>query len=266
MYTLGIDIGSSSSKVAIIDESKTIMVSAVVTGGAGTTGPARVVAEIFEKSGLNWSDISKTVATGYGRLSFTQADKQISEISCHALGVHHLVPSVKTIIDIGGQDVKAISLTSTGLVSSFLMNDKCAAGTGRFLDVMAKILEIDVSELGALSEQADSIVGISNTCTVFAESEVISRLASGEKVANVAAGIHQSVARRVASLAFRVGVSPDVVLTGGVAKNKGIVSALAAEIHHPIIVAPACQLTGAIGAALIAMQDMLVTSCQQKAM
>ena len=256
MYTLGIDIGSSSSKVVIIDETKTILDSAVVVGGAGTTGPARVVTEIFKKTGLNWGAVAKTVATGYGRLGFTQADKQISEISCHALGVHHLIPTVKTIIDIGGQDVKAMSLTATGLVSSFLMNDKCAAGTGRFLDVMAKILEIDVSELGALSGQADQIIDISNTCTVFAESEVISHLASGVKSANVAAGIHQSVARRVASLTFRVGVAPDVVLTGGVAQNEGIVKALAAEIHQPIIVAPQCQLTGAIGAALIAMRDL----------
>jgi (R)-2-hydroxyacyl-CoA dehydratese activating ATPase len=256
MYTLGIDIGSSSSKVVIIDETKTILDSAVVIGGAGTTGPARVVSEIFDRTGLNWGGISKTVATGYGRLGFTKADKQISEISCHALGVHHLVPTVKTIIDIGGQDVKAMSLTANGLVSSFLMNDKCAAGTGRFLDVMAKILEIDVSEMGSLSGLADQIIDISNTCTVFAESEVISHLASGVKVANVAAGIHQSVARRVASLAFRVGVTPDVVLTGGVALNQGIVKALSSEVHQPIIVAPQCQLTGAIGAAMIAMRDL----------
>jgi len=257
MYTLGIDIGSSSSKVAIIDETKTLVACAVVNNGAGTTGPAKVIAEIFEKSGLHWKDIAKTVATGYGRLSFTQADKQISEISCHALGVHHLVPSVKTIIDIGGQDVKALSINSAGLVSSFLMNDKCAAGTGRFLDVMSKILEIDVSELGALSQQADALVSISSTCTVFAESEVISRLASGASSANIAAGIHQSVARRVASLAFRVGVLPDVVLTGGVAKNAGVVKALSEEIHQPIIVSPHCQLTGAIGAALIALKDII---------
>jgi len=264
MYTLGIDIGSSSSKVVIIDNTKTIVASAVVIGGAGTTGPARVLDEIFARCSLNWGDITRTVATGYGRIGFTRADKQISEISCHALGVHHLVPSVHTIIDIGGQDVKAMALTPTGIVSRFLMNDKCAAGTGRFLDVMARVLETDVSQLGALVELADDVVDISNTCAVFAESEVISRLASGVSPANVAAGIHQSVARRVASLAFRAGVTPDVVLTGGVAKNRGIVDALAVEIRHPIIVAPYCQFTGALGAALIAMKDLINITSQEK--
>lgn len=256
MYTLGIDIGSSSSKAAILNETEEVLSSAVFPGGAGTSGPEKVIQELFHQSGLSWNHIARTVATGYGRLGFDHADKQVSEISCHALGVNHFVPSVKTIIDIGGQDVKAMLLTPAGSVANFLMNDKCAAGTGRFLDVMAKILEIDVSELAALSSQAHAPVAISNTCTVFAESEVISRLASGEKKANVAAGIHQSVARRVASLAFRVGVSPDVVLTGGVAQNEGIVAALAAELHQPIIVSPKCQFTGAIGAALIALRDL----------
>lgn len=257
MYTLGIDIGSSSSKIALLNKSQTLLSSAVVTGGAGTSGPDRVIAEIFDKTGLTWHDIDRTVATGYGRMGFSRANKQVSEISCHALGVHHFVPAVKTIIDIGGQDVKALSLTATGHVASFLMNDKCAAGTGRFLDVMARILEIDVSELGDVAKRAETLIDISNTCTVFAESEVISRLAAGVKKADIAAGIHQSVARRVASLAFRVGVKPDVVLTGGVAQNSGIVSALSKEVHHPVIVAPNCQLTGAIGAALIGLQDLL---------
>jgi len=263
LYALGIDIGSASSKVVIIDDTKTIVANAVVPGGAGTTGTVRVLDEIFLKSGLGWEDIDRTVATGYGRMGFKEADNQISEITCHALGVHYMLPSVRTIIDIGGQDVKAMSISKEGIVAKFVMNDKCAAGTGRFLEVMSRVLETDVSNLGTLAGQADSIIDISSTCAVFAESEVISRLASGVKPSNVAAGIHQSVARRVAGLAIRVGLTPDVVLTGGVAKNEGIVKALSSELRQPIIVSPNCQLTGALGAALIAMREMKSFMSQQ---
>lgn len=257
MYVLGIDIGSASSKVVILSDTRAIVATAVASGGAGTTGPDRVLDEVFGKSGLEWADVSRTIATGYGRIGFKNANNQISEITCHALGVHHLVPSVQTIIDIGGQDVKAMSIAKDGMVSKFAMNDKCAAGTGRFLEVMARVLETDISKLGDLAGQADSIVDVSNTCTVFAESEVISRLASGVKASNVAAGIHKSVARRVAGLAVRVGVKPTVVLTGGVAQNQGIVDALSDELKQPITVSPNCQITGALGAALIACKDMV---------
>lgn len=260
MYVLGVDIGSASSKVVILDDTKTMVASAVASGGVGTTGPARVLEEAFNKSGLAWDDINRTVVTGYGRIGFKNADNQISEISCHALGVHHLVPSVQTIIDIGGQDVKAMSLLNDGMVSRFAMNDKCAAGTGRFLEVMARVLETDVSKLGDLSRQADSIVDISNTCTVFAESEVVSRLAAGVKVCNIAAGIHKSVARRVVGLANRVGVKPTIVLTGGVAQNQGIVDALSDELQQPITISPNCQITGALGAALIAFKEAIAAS------
>ncbi len=257
VYVLGIDIGSASSKAAILNYENKIIALKVAVGGAGTTGPDKVLQEVFTATGLSWADISRTVATGYGRMGFKNADRQISEITCHAVGVHYLLPSVRTIIDIGGQDVKAMSISPDGMVTKFVMNDKCAAGTGRFLEVMARVLETDVSKLSELSEQADSIVDISNTCTVFAESEVISRLASEVKPKNVAAGIHRSVARRVASLAMRVGVNPDVVLTGGVAQNQGIVQALSDELKNPVIVSPNCQVTGAIGAALIAYKELI---------
>ncbi len=259
MYALGIDIGSASSKVVIIDQNKTLIANAVVPGGAGTTGPVRVLDEIFNKADLAWKDIGRIVATGYGRMNYEKADNQISEITCHALGVHHLLPSVRSIIDIGGQDVKAISISKEGIVSRFVMNDKCAAGTGRFLEVMARVMETEVSELGTLAKQADAIVDISSTCAVFAESEVISRLAAGVKASNVAAGIHQSVARRVAGLAMRIAVKPTVVLTGGVAQNEGIVEALSKELQQAIAVSPSCQLTGALGAALIARQELLTS-------
>jgi predicted CoA-substrate-specific enzyme activase len=240
VYVLGIDIGSTSSKAVILSSNKIITAAAAVTGGAGTTGPVRALDDVFVKSALGWEDIGRTVATGYGRISFKQADNQISEITCHTLGVHHLLPAVRTIIDIGGQDMKAMSISKEGMVSRFVMNDKCAAGTGRFLEVMARVLETDVSQLGTLAEQADTIIDISNTCTVFAESEVISRMASGVKPADIAAGIHKSVARRVAGLATRVGVTPLVALTGGVARNQGIVKALSLELGQTISVPPNC--------------------------
>lgn len=264
MYVLGIDIGSTSSKAVIMNHDKAMIASAVVTGGAGSTGTARVMDEVFLKSGLSWEDISRTVATGYGRIAFQKANNQISEISCHALGVHHLFPSARTIIDIGGQDMKAISITTEGMVTKFIMNDKCAAGTGRFLEVMARVLETDVSQLDTLAKQADTIVDVSNTCAVFAESEVISRLASGVRTANVAAGVHQSVARRVVGLATRVGVNSPVVLTGGVAKNGAIADALSRELKEDILVSPNCQITGALGAALIALKEINATSNKER--
>ena len=256
MLTMGVDIGSASSKVVILKDGKDILAGVVVPVGTGTSGPTRALQQALETAGVTKSDISMIIVTGYGRMTFTEADEQVSEITCHAKGVHHLVPSARTIIDIGGQDAKVIKLDEHGHVTNFVMNEKCAAGTGRFLEVMARVLEVSVSDLQELGDQAETIVPISSTCTVFAESEVISQMASGKKNADVVAGIHQSVARRVAGLAGRVGLTPDVVMTGGVAQNGGVVKALEKELKVPIIVAPKSQLTGAIGAALIAFEKV----------
>ncbi|MGE5379709.1 MAG: acyl-CoA dehydratase activase [Methylocystaceae bacterium] len=249
---MGIDIGSASSKVVIMTDGKQITAGQVIPVGTGTSGPQRALDGALKAAGLTLADISYQVVTGYGRMTYSGADEQISEITCHAKGVHFVLPEARTIIDIGGQDAKAIRLDDRGAVVNFVMNEKCAAGTGRFLEVMAKILECNVSDLAGLSEQATDTVSISSTCTVFAESEVISQLASGHSRENVVAGIHQSVARRVASLAKRVGLVPSVVMTGGVAQNSGVVRALAKELNLPVAVAPSSQLTGAIGAALLA--------------
>lgn len=254
MLTMGVDIGSASSKVLILKDGKEIIAGIVLPVGTGTSGPARALQEALSTAGVERSDITKLVVTGYGRMTFPDADEQVSEITCHAKGVYFLVPEARTIIDIGGQDAKVIKLDGQGYVSNFVMNEKCAAGTGRFLEVMARVLEIDVSRLGELGEQAKSLVPISSTCTVFAESEVISQLASGKYIPDVVAGIHQSVARRVAGLTGRVGLTPLVVMTGGVAKNSGVVKAMEKELKVPIIVAPRSQLTGALGAALIAFE------------
>lgn len=257
MYTIGIDIGSTACKAVALKDGSEILGSAVVQTGTGTSGPGRVYEEVFENSGLTPGEVSRTVVTGYGRLTFDRADGQISELSCHAKGVHFLCPKARTIIDIGGQDAKALKLGPTGTLTGFVMNDKCAAGTGRFLDVMANILEVDVSELARFSERSTERVSISNVCTVFAESEVISQLAAGKKREDIAAGIHMSVANRVSGLARRVGIEPEVVLTGGVAQNAGVIRAMSEILEIRIDPAPIPQLTGALGAALYAYDEAM---------
>lgn len=255
MFTMGVDIGSASSKVVILENGIRIISKVVIPVGTGTSGPARALSEALSIAALKTDDIKSTVATGYGRMTFAGADKQISEISCHARGVLFYIPQAKTVIDIGGQDAKVIKIGPQGNMENFVMNDKCAAGTGRFLEVMARVLEVDVCDLAALAEESVQPVTISSTCTVFAESEVISRLASNTSPADVAAGVHQSVSRRIAGLASRLGLEPLVVMTGGVAKNRDVVKAISNELSIPVQVCPDSQTTGALGAALLAYQS-----------
>lgn len=257
MYTIGIDIGSTACKAVALKDGKEIVGTSLIQTGTGTSGPARVYEDVFRVSGINPEEVARTVVTGYGRLTFEKADSQVSELSCHAKGVHFLMPKARTIIDIGGQDAKALKLSPQGTLTGFVMNDKCAAGTGRFLDVMAKILEVDVGEMAALSAKSTVTVQISNVCTVFAESEVISQLAAGKTREDIAAGIHMSVANRVAGLARRVGIEPEVVITGGVAQNMGVVRAMSEILEMTIIPAPMPQMTGALGAALFAYNEAI---------
>ena len=255
MYFLGIDIGSSSSKAVIIDENQTILASKVKNIGTGTNGPAMVIGEALEEAGITQDQIEFTVATGYGRITYTQADKQITEITCHGKGVAHLIPGAHTIIDIGGQDAKVIKLNDKGNVENFVMNEKCAAGTGRFLEVMARILNVGLDELSDLSMKSTEEIEISNTCTVFAESEVISQLAQGIAKEDVARGADNSITSRVAGLARRIGITPIVVMTGGVAQNESVVRCLEEHIGYDITVAPNPQAVGALGAALFALES-----------
>ncbi|MDD3394865.1 MAG: acyl-CoA dehydratase activase [Anaerotignum sp.] len=254
MYTLGIDVGSASSKAVIMKDGKDIVAAEVVQVGTGSTGPQRALEMAYKVSGLTKEDISYTVATGYGRFAFTGADKQVSEISCHAKGIYFLVPTARTIIDIGGQDAKAIRLDDKGGIKQFFMNDKCAAGTGRFLEVMARVLETTLDKMAELDELATDTAPISSTCTVFAESEVISQLSNGVSRNNIIKGVHLSVASRACGLAYRGGLEKDVVMTGGVAKNVGVVRAVAGVLKTDVIVAPNPQTTGALGAALFAYE------------
>ena len=254
MHVLGIDIGSTASKAVMLDGEGNVEGWSLCALGAGTKGADKALEELFEKTGLGWDDIDAVVATGYGRQRFERADKQVSEISCHARGVAKLLPGTRTVVDIGGQDVKALRLKPDGTLDTFMMNEKCAAGTGRFLDVMARVLDAETDQLGDLDAQSEHEVEISSTCTVFAESEVISHLAQGEPISDIVAGIHSSVARRTAGLVRRLGaVEAPVAMSGGVAKNSGVVRALEKELGTPIAVSDLSQLHGALGAALVAL-------------
>lgn len=254
MLTMGVDIGSTASKAVILEDGKRIMARQLVAAGTGTRGPGEVYKKALEEAGVERSQITRVVATGYGRLNFAQADRELSEVSCHGKGMVFLCPQVRTVIDIGGQDAKALLLDDWGYLDHFIMNDKCAAGTGRFLEAMSRVLDVQVEDMGMLSESSQNPVSISSTCAVFAESEVISRLSSGETVEDIVAGIHVSVAKKVSGLAVRVGYRPQVAMSGGVAKNRGIVRAMEQELQCEILVPEDCQMAGAIGAALFACQ------------
>ena len=213
--------------------------------------------QVLESAGMTREQMDFVLATGYGRNSLDGlADMQMSELSCHARGAAFLFPNVRTVVDIGGQDVKVIEIEN-GQMRNFVMNDKCAAGTGRFLDVMARVLEVKVEDLGDLGDRSTKEVGISSTCTVFAESEVISQLANGVKRPDLVAGICRSVASRVAALARRAGVTERVCLSGGVAQNDAVRQALSDELNVPVSVDPLAQYFGAIGAALWAYKQQV---------
>jgi (R)-2-hydroxyacyl-CoA dehydratese activating ATPase len=245
----GIDIGSTMTKVIVVGNT-------IVSSLIGPTGPEhrrlanKVMEEALTKAGLSFDNLSCIVATGYGRINVPFADKQVTEITCHARGLYSLLPTARTIVDIGGQDSKGIKLAG-GKVRNFVMNDKCAAGTGRFLEVIADALGVPLQKLGEVSLRADRPAVISNTCTVFAEQEVISQLAAGESVANLVAGIHEAIATRVFSMVNKLKIEPDVAITGGGAKNIGLVKALEAKFGFPVLVPEEPLLTGALGAALI---------------
>ena len=240
----------------MLADGKEIVAKSLISVGAGTSGPQRAIDEVLESAGKKREEMAFVLATGYGRNSLMNyADKQMSELSCHAKGAHFLFPEVHTVIDIGGQDVKVLQIED-GIMTNFAMNDKCAAGTGRFLDVMARVLEVDVKDLGRLGAMSTKYVGISSTCTVFAESEVISQLSMGTDKCDIINGIHKSVAGRVAGLAHRIGVRDQVVMTGGVAQNQGVVKALQDELGHEIHTSPLTQYNGALGAALFAFDKV----------
>ena len=253
MY-LGIDIGSTTSKCALLDEEGKLLALSLIVGGIGTGGPEEALEKVLEDGGVTRKQITAVAATGYGRNSWADADYQVSELTCHGIGGRYIFPDVRTLIDIGGQDAKVVALDESGAMSNFLMNDKCAAGTGRFLDVMANILRMDIDRMGEEALSAQEHARISSTCTVFAESEVISQLAKGVDRKAIVAGICDSVASRTATLAKRIGIKEPVCMSGGVARNSGVRAALEKALGVTLLYSPQCQHFGAIGAAVYAMR------------
>ena len=260
---LGVDIGSSSSKAVLLDPEGRVLARSVVNMGTGTKGVDMSVGEALERAGIGMDQVAYSIVTGYGRMTYTGADAQITEITCHARGVAFMEPQARTVIDIGGQDAKAIRLGPDGRVDNFVMNEKCAAGTGRFLEVMARVLGCGIGSLSDLARASTRKVAISSICTVFAESEVISQLASGARIEDVAQGAHAAIAKRVSGMATRVGVQPGVVMTGGVALNESIVNALSGDLGFPITVPESPQTMGALGAALFAKERWLARTTGQ---
>ena len=254
MLTVGIDVGSITTKAAVAEDGLVIADKVASTGYNARLAGEKVFDDILEESGIRRASIDKIISTGYGRNSVAFADQAVTEITCHAAGAHYLDPGVRSVIDIGGQDSKAIAVNDTGSPLDFAMNDKCAAGTGRFLEVMARALEVDLDNFGSFSLKAQQPSPISSLCTVFAESEVISLISKGAKRENIIAGIHEAIAARTVAMANRVGFKPAIMMTGGVAKNIGVVRALEQKIGHKIEVSEKSQVTGAIGAAMIAQR------------
>ena len=253
MY-LGIDIGSTTSKAIILNGKGDVVGREIINTGTGTDGPNLAVKSVLKQAGISQGAIHKCVVTGYGRLLFENADKQITEISCHAKGISYLIPEARTIIDIGGQDAKVISLNGEGKVDNFVMNEKCAAGTGRFLEVMARLLDCNLKELSELADKGKEGVAISSICTVFAESEMISQLAAGNTRADVALGAHRAIAKRICGMANRVDVKPSVVMTGGAALDTNLVKLISQELGTVITMPKDPQAVGALGAAIFAKE------------
>jgi len=254
--TLGVDLGSTAIKVVLLDRGSWIVAKrSGPTGHHARQSAEALVAQVLSDAAVTAKDIKNTVATGYGRLYYDQANREVSEISCHARGARFLVPDVRTVIDVGGQDSKAINIAENGRVMDFAMNDKCAAGTGRFLEVMSRVLHTPLERFGALARASTKVVPISTTCTVFAESEVVGLIARGDALPDIVAAIHRSIASRVAALARRVGVTAPVLASGGVARNAAAIDALSAELNLTVTSAPDPEFVGAVGAALIAAEN-----------
>jgi (R)-2-hydroxyacyl-CoA dehydratese activating ATPase len=256
MFYAGIDAGSNTIKTVVLEDDRILSSDIIKTGFGGEEQASRCLTDACVKGGIRREQITCIYCTGYGReyLSFPQGRR--SEIMCHAIGIHWLLPSVRTIVDIGGQDSKGIRLDEQGEVENFNMNDKCAAGTGRFLETMAHALQIPLDEFGESALRASEPVRVSSTCTVFAESEVISHVARGKKREEILLGVCQSIVDRVAGVVRSIGVRPPVAMTGGVAMNQAVVKLMGDRLGCQILVPPDPQITGALGAALLARRHI----------
>lgn len=252
-YFAGIDSGSTSTDVVILNKEKEIVTGIILPTGAGAAiGAERALEEALKDADLQREDIDALVTTGYGRTAIQDGDRSITEITCHARGAHYLNPEIRTVVDIGGQDSKVIRLDETGAVVNFVMNDKCAAGTGRFLEMMARTMEMSLDEMSVTGLHYDEDITISSMCTVFAESEVVSLIAQNKKTDDIVHGLNKAVAAKTASLVKRVGGEEKYMMTGGVSKNQGLVRTLEEKLGAELVISDKAQLCGALGAALFA--------------
>jgi predicted CoA-substrate-specific enzyme activase len=267
IYAAGVDVGSTQTKAVIINEKREIIARALTDTGANVTRAAdRGFAEALQAAGLKREDVAYVVGTGYGRYKVTFGDAQITEISCHARGANFLFPKTRTVIDMGGQDAKGIRVGEAGDVKDFVMNDKCAAGTGRFLANAAEALGLPLDEIGKISRQAKNPVRLTTVCTVFVESDIMSYLAQGKKVEDILGGVHSAIAARTISLVRRVGIEPEVTFTGGVSLNIGMVRALEEKLGMKLNVSPDSHFVGALGASIFALERAVkATSDRQQA-
>jgi predicted CoA-substrate-specific enzyme activase len=254
MIVAGMDIGSITAETVLLENENILAAVILPTGANSRTAAERSLRAALDQAHLPREALSQIVTTGYGRASFPEATKRITEITCHARGAFFVHPGTRTVIDIGGQDSKVIRLDGKGRNVDFQMNDKCAAGTGRFLEVMAHALEVRLEDLGRLSCRAPRTIKISSTCTVFAESEVVSLIADNQPKEVIIRGLHDSIADRILGLVQRVGFEETVTLTGGVAKNDGVVQALENRLKLKLFIPPEPQIIGALGAALVARE------------
>ena len=265
-YAAGVDVGSTQTKAVVIDEARQIVSRALTETGANVIRAAEDAFHEALKSGdLREEEVEYVVGTGYGRYKVTFGNTQVTEISCHGRGAVHMFPATRTVVDMGGQDTKAIRVAPTGEIVDFCMNDKCAAGTGRFLGAAASALDIPLDQLGATALRGERAVKISTTCTVFAESEVLSWLGRGKKIEDILLGVHQSIAARSAGLLRRVGIEDEVTFTGGVARNVAMIETLQASLGHRVNVSDQSHYMGALGAALFALDHILAARAPARA-
>jgi predicted CoA-substrate-specific enzyme activase len=257
----GVDVGSTQTKAILLKENggagPAILARALTDTGANVRKAAESAFEQCSKAaGISANDVGFVVGTGYGRYKISFGNAQMTEISCHAKGAHFLCPGTRTVIDMGGQDSKAISVGPSGEVLDFVMNDKCAAGTGRFLANAADVMGISLDEIGPVSLQAKRPVKITTVCTVFVESDILSYLAQGKRGEDILGGVHLAIAKRTLSLARRVPIEPEITMTGGVARNVGMVRALEEVLGRPLKISPDAHFMGAVGAALFALEKL----------
>ena len=265
-YAAGVDVGSTQTKAVIIDEQKRIVSRALTETGANVIRAAEsAFAEALVSGDLREEEVEYVVGTGYGRYKVTFGNTQVTEISCHGRGAVHMFPETRTVVDMGGQDTKAIRVSAIGEIVDFCMNDKCAAGTGRFLGAASAALDIPLDELGPTALQGERPVKISTTCTVFAESEVLSWLGKGKKIEDILLGVHKSIAARSAGLLRRVGIEDEVTFTGGVAKNTAMIATLNERLDLQVNVSDDSHYMGALGAALFALDHILASRAPAKA-